>query len=74
MSAEIIAKISSLISYILLKFSSEIIFLSFAIKIQLTTSILERKEYLKNLINSLLDCPVEPSAIFRLTESAALLI
>jgi hypothetical protein len=30
------------------KFSFEIISLSFAIKIQLTTSIFERKEYLKN--------------------------
>lgn len=72
--AEIIAKISSLIEYILSKFSLEIISLSFAIKIQLTTSIFERNAYLKNLTNSLLDCPVEPSAMFRFTESAALFI
>ena len=42
------ASISSLIEYIFSKFSLEIISLSLAIKIQLTTSIFERKEYLKN--------------------------
>ena len=68
------ASISSLIEYIFSKFSLEIISLSLAIKIQLTTSIFERKAYLKNLTNSLFDCPVEPSAIFKVTESAALFI
>ena len=54
------ASISSLIVYIFSKFSLEIISLSLAIKIQLTTSIFERKAYLKILTNSLFDCPVEP--------------
>src|SRR6478609_4934396 len=39
-----------------------------------TTSISERREYPKNLLNSESDCPVEPSAIFNETESAARLI
>lgn len=42
--------------------------------IQLTTSIPERIEYPKNLLNSGFDWPVEPSAIFSETESAARLI
>ena len=43
----------------------------FEINKQLTTSIANLKEYLKNLLNSRLDCPVEPSEMFKTTESAA---
>jgi hypothetical protein len=41
---------------------------------QAITSIAERKDMPKNLLNSGVDCPVEPSAIFNAIESAALLI
>ena len=39
-----------------------------------TTSISDLSAIARNLLNSALLCPVEPSAIFKETESAALLI
>jgi hypothetical protein len=49
-------------------------FLDDAIKRQLTTSRPERTEYVRNLLNSAFDCPIQPSAMLRFTESAAFFI
>jgi hypothetical protein len=56
------------------KSSVEMIFLPRAIKIHATISISERKAILRKRLNSKLVCPVDPSAIFKHTESAARLI